>query len=81
MLARSAGVELVHQSFALPPSFTVAEAMEFGATGKGALYSRKALEARWAKHLAALGIKVRTLVAADGMGSSCSRASRSPARW
>src|SRR3954452_22411821 len=29
--ARAAGVELVHQSFALPPSFTVAEAMEFGA--------------------------------------------------
>src|SRR5262245_6647812 len=25
-LARKAGVELVHQSFALPPSFTVAEA-------------------------------------------------------
>src|SRR6187397_571480 len=49
--ARDAGVELVHQSFALPPSFTVAEAMEFGATGKGALYSRRALEARWAKHL------------------------------
>ena len=57
--ARGAGVELVHQSFALPPSFTVAEAMEFGATGKGALYSRRALEARWAKHLEALGIKVR----------------------
>ena len=29
--SRAAGVELVHQSFALPPSFTVAEAMEFGA--------------------------------------------------
>jgi ABC-type uncharacterized transport system ATPase subunit len=58
-LARGAGVELVHQSFALPPSFTVAEAMEFGATGKGGLYSRKALEARWLPHLQALGIKVR----------------------
>src|SRR5690242_15740065 len=58
-LARIAGVELVHQSFALPPSFTVAEAMEFGATGKGALYSRRSLEARWSKHLEALGVKVR----------------------
>jgi len=57
-LARGAGVELVHQSFALPPSFTVAEAMEFGATGKGGLYSRRTLEARWAKHLQALGVKV-----------------------
>ena len=26
--SRAAGVELVHQSFALPPSFTVAEALE-----------------------------------------------------
>ena len=33
--ARAAGVELVHQSFALPPSFTVAEAMEFGAERQG----------------------------------------------
>ena len=34
--ARAAGIELVHQSFALPPSFTVAEAMEFGAdSGRG----------------------------------------------
>src|SRR5262245_13258277 len=57
--ARDAGVELVHQSFALPPSFTVAEAMEFGASGKGARYSRRALEGRWANHLDGLGIKVR----------------------
>ena len=58
-LARAAGVELVHQSFALPPSFTVAEAMEFGATGGGAIYSRRRLEARWGRHLASLGVKVR----------------------
>jgi general nucleoside transport system ATP-binding protein len=57
-LARAAGVELVHQSFALPPSFTVAEAMEFGAVGTGAIYTRRGLEARWAKHLESLGIKV-----------------------
>ncbi len=57
--ARQAGVELVHQSFALPPSFTVAEAMEFGSRRHpGRPYTRKALEARWAPHLAALEIKV-----------------------
>ena len=33
--ARDAGVELVHQSFALPPSFTVAEAMQFGCEEAG----------------------------------------------
>lgn len=58
--ARASGVELVHQSFALPPSFTVAEAMEFGSTRpKGALYTRRQLEARWQPHLESLGIKVR----------------------
>ncbi|WP_252869796.1 ATP-binding cassette domain-containing protein [Brucella pituitosa] len=38
--ARRSGVELVHQSFALPPSFTVAEAMQFGAEG-GGLFSKR----------------------------------------
>lgn len=56
--ARAAGVELVHQSFALPPSFTVAEAMEFGAQGRGALFSAKALRTRWAAHLEGLGVEV-----------------------
>jgi ABC-type uncharacterized transport system ATPase subunit len=55
--ARRAGVELVHQSFALPPSFTVAEAMQFGADG-GAVYTRAALERRWQAHLDALDIKI-----------------------
>lgn len=54
--ARAAGVELVHQSFALPPSFTVAEAMEYGARGGGAVFSRRRLEGRWQRHLAALGV-------------------------
>ena len=58
--ARQAGVELVHQSFALPPSFTVAEAMEFGSRrDSDRPYTRTGLEARWAPHLAALGIKLR----------------------
>ena len=57
--ARAAGVELVHQSFALPPSFTVAEAMEFGSTRKVfPLYTRRGLEERWRAHLQGLGIDV-----------------------
>jgi general nucleoside transport system ATP-binding protein len=58
--AREAGVELVHQSFALPPSFTVAEAMEFGLTGStGAIFFRRTLNRRWAKHLKALGVEAK----------------------
>ncbi|WP_419757863.1 ABC transporter ATP-binding protein [Acidisoma sp.] len=58
--ARAAGVELVHQSFALPPSFTIAEAMEFGLTGRaGALYTRGGLQKRWASHLQALGVEAK----------------------
>ncbi len=58
--ARAAGVELVHQSFALPPSFTIAEAMEFGLTGRaGAIYTRRRLQARWAPHLQALGVTAK----------------------
>ncbi len=58
--ARAAGVELVHQSFALPPSFTIAEAMEFGLSGRaGTIYTRSGLEARWAAHLQALGVEAK----------------------
>ena len=58
--ARAAGVELVHQSFALPPSFTIAEAMEFCLTGRaGAIYRRAGLEKRWAGHLQALGVEAK----------------------
>ncbi|MCW0002120.1 ATP-binding cassette domain-containing protein [Pararhizobium sp. YC-54] len=56
--ARAAGVELVHQSFALPPSFTVAEAMEFGATGTGRYFTRRRLFERWRPHLESLDISV-----------------------
>jgi general nucleoside transport system ATP-binding protein len=58
-LARAGGVELVHQSFALPPSFTVAEAMEFGAASGRPLFSRRGLEARWRRHLENLGVRAR----------------------
>ena len=56
--ARAAGVELVHQSFALPPSFTVAEALEFGAGGGIGLYSRRQLLRRGRERLAALDLDV-----------------------
>lgn len=56
--ARAAGVELVHQSFALPASFTVAQAMEFGATRHGGLFTARQLEKRWQAHLDGLGLSV-----------------------
>jgi len=56
--ARQAGVALVHQSFALPPSFTAAEAMQFGAAG-GAFFTRRALRKRWQAHFDALDIPVQ----------------------
>ena len=49
--------ELVHQSFALPPSFTVAEAMEFGARRDRPIFTRRGLEARWRRHLENLGVQ------------------------
>jgi ABC-type uncharacterized transport system ATPase subunit len=58
--ARAAGVELVHQSFALPPSFTVAEAMEFGLPGHASrLFFRSGLRRRWVPHLESLGVEAR----------------------
>ena len=57
--SRAAGVELVHQSFALPPSFTVAETMEFGARWGRPIFTRRELEARWRRHLENLGVQAR----------------------
>lgn len=56
--ARAAGVELVHQSFALPPSFTVAEAIEFGAGGGIGPFTRRRLHRRWGAHLRALDLDI-----------------------
>ena len=56
--SRSAGIELVHQNFALPPSFTVAEAIEFGTGGGFGLFSRSVLIERCRKHLNALGLQI-----------------------
>ena len=48
----------MHQSFALPPSFTVAEALEFVAGGGLDLYSRRRLLQRCRERLAALALDV-----------------------
>ena len=56
--ARAAGVELVHQSFALPPSFTVAEALEFSAGPGIGLYSRRQILRRCRERLETLDLDV-----------------------
>ena len=56
--ARAAGVELVHQSFALPPSFTVAEALEFGAQRGMGLFRRRGMLQRCRERLKAVDLEV-----------------------
>lgn len=56
--ARAAGVELVHQSFALPASFTVAQAMEFGSSRHRGIFTSRQLDRRWQAHLDGLGLSV-----------------------
>jgi len=55
--ARAAGVDMVHQSFALPPSFTVAEALELFVPAPGPVYRRGTMEERWAAVLRDAGIE------------------------
>ena len=56
--SRSRGVQMVHQSFALPPSLTVAEALDFGGGRRRAnLFSRRRLDAYWQQYLTDLGIE------------------------
>lgn len=52
---KSAGVAIVHQHFSMPPSFTVAEALELTAVRRGtrSFYRRSALEERWREDVAA----------------------------
>jgi ABC-type uncharacterized transport system ATPase subunit len=57
--ARRAGVELVHQSFALPPSFTVSEAIEFGAEKHSSIFTSSQLDRRWREHLRSLDVAVQ----------------------
>jgi ABC-type uncharacterized transport system ATPase subunit len=56
--SRRAGVELVHQSFALPPSFTVSEAIEFGAQRHSGFFTVRQLDKRWKHHLHTLDVTV-----------------------
>ena len=54
--AAAAGLAMVHQHFSLPPSFTVAEALELTAARPGgtAVYRRSDLEKRWREYVADL---------------------------
>ena len=55
--AQSAGLAMVHQHFSLPPSFTVAEALELAAARPGgrAVYRRAELHRRWQDDVADIG--------------------------
>jgi len=67
--AKAAGLAMVHQHFSLPPSFTVAEALELTAARPGgrAVYRRADLHRRWQDDVAeiggaaALGTRIRDL--------------------
>ena len=56
--ARAAGIEMVHQGFILPPSFTVAEALEMfdPVPGRRTGYRARSIERRWDAQLAASAI-------------------------
>ena len=55
--AKAAGLAMVHQHFSLPPSFTVAEALELTAARPGgrAVYRRGDLQQRWRDDVAEIG--------------------------
>ena len=55
--AKTAGLAMVHQHFSLPPSFTVAEALELTAVRAGgrAVYRRGDLHRRWQTDVAEIG--------------------------
>ena len=55
--AKAAGLAMVHQHFSLPPSFTVAEALELTAARPGgrAVYRRTDLHRRWQEDMAEIG--------------------------
>lgn len=57
--SRSRGIQMVHQSFALPPSLTVAEALDFGGgRRKGNMFRRRQLIDYWQAYLDDLAIDV-----------------------
>ncbi len=55
--AQAAGLAMVHQHFSLPPSFTVAEALELTAARPGGrpVYRRAELHGRWRDDVAEIG--------------------------
>ena len=55
--AKDAGLAMVHQHFSLPPSFTVAEALELTGARPGgrAVYRRAGLHERWREDVAEVG--------------------------
>ena len=55
--ARGAGLAMVHQHFSLPPSFTIAEALELTAARSGGspVYRRAELHRRWQNDVAGIG--------------------------
>ncbi|MYH96711.1 MAG: ATP-binding cassette domain-containing protein [Acidimicrobiia bacterium] len=55
--AQFAGLAMVHQHFSLPPSFTVAEALELAAARKGGrpIFRRAKLHRQWQNEVAELG--------------------------
>ena len=57
---RQLGLDIVHQRFTLPPSFTVAEALELVSAKKhgGAFFSFNALARGWLQELKAAGLEV-----------------------
>lgn len=66
--AQAAGLAMVHQHFSLPPSFTVAEALELTAARPGgkAVYRRAGLEKRWRRQVegleaVSLSVRIRDL--------------------
>ena len=58
--AQAAGLDIVHQRFALPPTFQVGEALEFASARKmgGAVFSKAKTDAAWAARLKEAGIDV-----------------------
>lgn len=55
--ARGNGIQMVHQSFALPPSLSVAEALDFGGGRRSRnLFTRRRLNAYWSDYLDSLDI-------------------------
>ena len=58
--AQAAGLDIVHQRFALPPTFQVGEALEFASARKmgGVVFSKAKTDSAWAARLKEAGIDV-----------------------